>query len=148
MLQINGVLLISEGEILKSFWSFDVMPSSVIPERTTDLKKKTKENKSDILTESCNLETDRKCYLRWQPTETPKDRVDMKFCRLIIRLRNDNVMKSDRTHSGQLDRILHVSLSKPSLFSIGVYFSSHSWNSHVSRLLAKVEKRPCCFFYF
>lgn len=57
MLQINGVLLISEGEILKSFWSFDVMPSSVIPERTTDLKKKTKENKSDILTESCNLET-------------------------------------------------------------------------------------------
>lgn len=54
MLQINGVLLISEGEILKSFWSFDVMPSSVIPERTTDLKKK---RKSDILTESCNLET-------------------------------------------------------------------------------------------
>ena len=72
------------------------------------------------------ITNDRKCYLRWQPTETLKDRVDMKFCRLIIRLRNVNVMKSDRVHSGQLERILHVSLSKPSLFSIGVYFSSHS----------------------
>ena len=45
MLQINGVLLISEGEILKSFRSFDVMPSSVIPERTTDLKTKRKKTK-------------------------------------------------------------------------------------------------------
>lgn len=44
MLQINGVLLISEGEILKSFRSFDVMPSSVIPERT-DLKTKRKKTK-------------------------------------------------------------------------------------------------------